>query len=394
MNRKYIKIVEKINAILSFCEDHINVINKNSILYSKYDELKTIIENINELINFEDIDIKGLSNEKKLKQKKLLEYIEKYPFIMDIVNKSDLNIYNVFKLEEDLSVVYLYRILSLLEENKIDTNITNKLSEDILEYEDFIKKYNSYIIKKKNLYQELKLYFNEYEKTVQIMDGIISGLGDKMKNIIEEYFKLRNDNNIGTASLKGYIRDVLTGTGVGNITIEIKELGLIKKTNKKGMYSFKNINGGKYTIVVSHNSFVKKELSNIFVNNSGVTKKNINIIRTKVHNTFSNIGSISLSSDSVFSLEPKDKNIKSTWYIINKSQVSTVQFWGSKIKGDENTGIKKFFLPAEEEIIISHSNIGEKNWEYLNFKIVNSSSIAFLEVFQSIMNIDLLKLIQ
>ena len=239
------------------------------------------------------------------------------------------------------------------------------------------------IANKKTLNTLIMQEINETYRILNSIDVLIETLRGTYLSFVETYFNTRiiheDPSPIKNGTISGSIVDSFAKLPLTQLKISLLELGLSTKTNKLGLFEFKNIPSGTYTAKTESKIYLPKEIPNLISKQNKVTKTTITLTKGIVAQNFGIPSLLQTIGTTIVNKPMGTYNPNNILLLKNQSPLASIHVWGSKIANSE-LNANKTLLEPNQELIITSANLGETDWTFLNLKSLEQEEPATLSI--------------
>ena len=398
---------KKVNARLRATQAVLELLNLNAVITGVIPALTTLIAelatSIDVVLNTENlltIGHKQITADKNALKKQMA--------------KLTANLYNVYQLYRkqnsigllDLDMTINSSTLAKLRDNTFVekvTVITQAVNTDIASigtygitaanvtaitsqipiFETFCNNIKLAIASKKNQNTFINQQINQTYEILEAIDVLIETLRPSEPSFVGYYFNARiiheEPSPIKNGTISGSIVDSFAKLPLTQLKISLLELGLSTKTNKLGLFEFKNIPSGTYTAKTESKIYLPKEIHNIMSKQNKVTKTAITLTKGIVAQNFGIPSLLQTTGTTIVNKPMGTYNPNNILLLKNQSPLASIHVWGSKIANSE-LNANKTLLEPNQELIITSANLGEADWTFLNLKSLEQEESATLSI--------------
>lgn len=298
MNDRISRKINSYKAIERVEEQFLSTITSIPALSEQFNLFKDSLNTLNIIINRQTTDYKGYAEQKKVARNTLTDKA----IVICKPLKAFASKTNNYVLEEEINysltdlvrakeadfMDIVHRISVKADENAtalanygITVSMITELQNSITSLNSLRSKPREAIGIKKVATADLISAIRNTDNILKMIDKIIVIFKDSLHQFYGEYLSARKIIDIGSRKimLKGKIKDSATGSLLRNALIELIGTTHSCFSSKRGVYAFKSLKPGNYTIRVSLKNYNSFEQINIPVNAVKTLQLNINLVK-------------------------------------------------------------------------------------------------------------------
>ncbi len=298
MNDRISRKINSYKAIERVEEQFLSTITAIPALSEQFNLFKNSLNTLDIIIDRQTTDYKGYAEQKKVARNALTDKaIVICKTLAAFANKTsnfvleeeiNYSITDLVKAKEADFMDIVHRIAAKADENAtalanygITVSMITELQNSITSFNSLRSKPREAIGIKKVATADLISAIRNTDNILKMIDKIIVIFKDSLHQFYGEYLSARKIIDIGSRKimLKGKIKDSATGSLLRNALIELIGTTHSCFSSKRGVYAFKSLKPGNYTIRVSLKNYNSFEQINIPVNAVKTHQLNISLVK-------------------------------------------------------------------------------------------------------------------
>lgn len=286
-------------AVQKVCADNNSVWNGLPAFVSAFTAFEDIIQGIQDQRVIQEMDTKGVTLDKGSAEEDLIDQALKVSTavhayateINDNTLREKINyVRSDFTKARDTILIDICQLIHD-EANSVVGSLSDYgvTAAELTLLQGKIDDYEAIVAGPRNAITDRSTATSELEKLFVSGDDVLTNKLDKLLNqfaqsdpeFYTQYGNSRKIVDMGGAStgLKGKITDSSTGDRIVSAVVEIPELETDRKTNKDGMYHFKKIRPGTYSLNASAKGYQKKEIAEVEIEEGRTNELDIELVR-------------------------------------------------------------------------------------------------------------------
>jgi len=286
-------------AVQKVCSDNNGVWNGLPAFVSAFSAFEDVIQGIQDQRVIQEKDTKGVTQDKGSAEDELIDQALKvstsvHAYATEINDNTLREKINYspsdLKIARDTILIDMCQLIHD-EANNVVTNLADYgvTPAELTDLQGKIDDYEAIVAGPRNAITDRSTATIELENLFITGDDILTNKLDKLitqfkqsdPEFTTQYANSRKIIDMGGAAtgLKGKITDSSTGDRIVSAIVEIPELETDRKTNKDGMYHFKKVRPGTYSLSASAKGYQKKEIAEVEIEEGRTNELDIELVR-------------------------------------------------------------------------------------------------------------------